>query len=58
VVALISPFISHAIGFNMYLIYSVSYFAMATFVVLKVPETKGMTLEGMDSIRNSTVFKC
>ena len=53
IIALISPYISKYLGYQMYLIFGTTGFLMAAFVYLFVPETMGRSLEDMDQVFSS-----
>jgi hypothetical protein len=47
VVAVISPYIIHSIGFYIYMIYGCAGCLMSVYAYLYVPETMGKSLEEM-----------
>jgi SP family sugar:H+ symporter-like MFS transporter len=46
-VSLVTPYVSNAIGFKMYIIFGCTGFAMASYTYFYVPETMGKNLEDM-----------
>ncbi|CEP01631.1 Hexose transporter 1 [Plasmodiophora brassicae] len=55
-IGLVTPFISGAIGYRMYLIFAAAGLGMSAFTYCFVPETMGKTLEQMDDVFGTPKF--